>query len=474
MADDQLRLAREIRRNAEGVGHDPAMVIAEIQRRGGVSLLRAHRLYHGMSTQDVAERLGADRTSIGRWETGKECHSRGHIDGLCRLYRTGPVELGLLTDYSTIPGDSGQQRPRGEGIILAKTDEKGARDDEDMKRRALLAGLVAAPALDTLEEVRRRAQKSLASTTVTTADIDGWEQAAESYGTRVLTSPPIPFLEDLGADFAEIAAHMQHRQPTQVQQDLAHAAARFAGLIAGTFCGLGENRLARHWWTTAQTLAEESGDSTVRGWVLGEKAVHGLYQGHPFAGVVRLARQAQHLTAQPRAETARAVAAEAQALAREGRRRDAAGVVQRTLEPLFARLPRRVTSDHSIYGWPEFRLGFVRSYVYTVTGQTRLARQAQTEALPLYPAGHYGSSTNIRLHQAAVLVHEGDPDHGTRYATDILTSLPKQHRINSVLATADMVLDAVPDRARTLPAVTDLRELLATDRRSRAGRGAAP
>ena len=100
------RCASLLRREAPQRGWTLAQLTDEIWRHCGCSRLRAHRLARGwtldqlvgamVATTGVGERLVPSR--ISRWERGAEEPSTGYRDALCRVYQTGPVDLGLAQD----------------------------------------------------------------------------------------------------------------------------------------------------------------------------------------------------------------------------------------------------------------------------------------------------------------------------------------------------------------------------------------
>ena len=68
----------------------------------------------------------------------------------------------------------------------------------------------------------------------------------------------------------------------------------------------------------------------------------------------------------------------------------------------------------------------------------------------------------VQLHRAMCIVAAGDPSEGARHTVRTLRALPGYFRDNAVIRrTAVLVLGAVPERARALPAVAEARELLA-------------
>ncbi|MEU4341708.1 hypothetical protein AB0H00_10610 [Nocardia sp. NPDC023852] len=124
-----------------------------------------------------------------------------------------------------------------------------------------------------------------------------------------------------------------------------------------------------------------------------------------------------------------------------------------------------MTNDHGWHCWayPEERVRFAESFVYSHLGDSRRAEQAQLAALDLYPPHSRRGPVQIELQRALCLVRSGDPSQGTRYATMTLDGLPTEHRTRFVMGLGEQVLAAVRSDQRRTPAVRELHELLRDD-----------
>src|SRR5579862_3033781 len=58
-------------------------------------LLRQERVSRGWSQADVAEKIGSDPKTVGRWERGLTSPGPYLCQQLCQLYGKTPLELGL-------------------------------------------------------------------------------------------------------------------------------------------------------------------------------------------------------------------------------------------------------------------------------------------------------------------------------------------------------------------------------------------
>src|SRR5262249_60116467 len=71
------------------------------------------------------------------------------------------------------------------------------------------------------------------------------------------------------------------RQPLEFSERLCRLAGRLAGLIGMIMINAGDQRLARSFFRTARTAADETGDRHLRAWVAVREALVPLYYGDP-------------------------------------------------------------------------------------------------------------------------------------------------------------------------------------------------
>ncbi|MFC6934952.1 hypothetical protein ACFQHO_34555 [Actinomadura yumaensis] len=266
----------------------------------------------------------------------------------------------------------------------------------------------------------------------------------------------------LATDFAAMAPHLAKRQPDQVRQDLAHAAASHALLVAGKCVDLGNRRESRRWWTKTRALSDESGDRLLASWVRSREALY--RRGDPtedLGNVLTVAQQARRLAGtRPSAPLVAALTAEAQTLALMGRHDSATTTLQQA-ESVFGRLSA-FTVDHPRFrSWSqrEDGLWFDKSLIYTLAGDVQRATEAQ-DAVLRQPSAEALTRTSIRLHRAALHVRS-DPSEGIAEAVRIIDELPAEHRRTRYLSEARIVLDKAPEDARALPAARELHALTA-------------
>ncbi len=342
------------------------------------------------------------------------------------------------------------------GTVVATPIPQG--DDEVKNRRELFQDTAAlgtavtiGPVLAALTHAWQASEPKLPGATVSQAMIDDWEDAAFVHAQRARVHPPVAVLNSMAADFADMAPHLAAQQPDTVRQDLAHAAAPHAMLIAGKLVDLGDRREARRWWTRTRSLADSSGDPLLASWVRSREALyrHGDPTEH-LPSVLAIAQDARRLAGESASAPAvSALCAEAQTLALMGRSGQAVATLRRA-EHLFDALP----DGHTLpAGGDASGLWFDKSLIYSLAGDVRQATQAQEVLLR---GADQLRDVLVQLHRATLHAHS-DPAAIAR-AVEIVDAIPQQARRTRYLTAARMVLMVAPESSEQLPAA---RELLA-------------
>jgi transcriptional regulator with XRE-family HTH domain len=432
-----------------------------IVRHCGHHRLRAHRLARGWSlvhlidemvtVAGIGQRLVASRVS--RWERGQERPSRPYLDALCRVYGTGPVDLGFGADYSDHQGATIHGEPR---IDCGTADEARWPRPVPANNRAASAGSrVAEQRADT---VRRRMDEALSGSTLSDSTVAHKESVAAQYGRIYKTQPPAVFLNNILDDLEDVQVLTDRKLPAGQRRDLCTVTARLAGLVSMTMVNVGKYRQSREWVHTARLAADEAGDPALRAWVATRGAVASLNLGDPQAAVVA-AREAELLTRhhpQPITAMAWAILARAAACMAQS---DASRRALRQAESLFGTV--ETATDNSAYAFTAGQLHFYRSHALTTLGESRAAWQAQDDAIAAFGPGERLDPTLVHLDRALCMVHDGDIAQGADYASTVLQQLPTEYRPVIVLNRAHAVADAIPAGRRAAPIVRALHEVLA-------------
>lgn len=436
-------------------------LVDEIHSCCHVSRLRAHRLARGLSLEaavteyrrmctgdPAAPKLDVDKLS--QYEVGAVSPKAVIVDLLCRMYRTDAQGLGLAGDYRP-KAQRGQQ-----SVVVIR-----GRDSAQSGGASLMTETPgqATSALDQLlDDARRSVDRTLASASISSAQIDLLDEQILYLRQQYLYTPPEPMLALLLAELREVQELAAERQPAAVQGRLSEMTAMLATLIADALMKLGVLRQSRAWYATARAAADDSGNIELRARVRAQAAMLPYYYG-PVDVAITLAREARLLLHnRPCATGALAAAAEARALARIGDIEGAHHAI-RTAQSFF---------DHAADGegeeafaFPERRLLLYLSGAYTHLRRSGQARSVQRQALALYPDRTGIDPALLRLEEAICLAQDHSPTEACELAQAAYLGAPEPHRTPILGARARHVIAALPPAARSGAAARDLGEILA-------------
>lgn len=444
--------------NDEGV--DAMVDHAATARRAVGARIRQARLARRWSQSQLARALTQatggcvmDAHYVSRWERGER--KPGYewqpvIESVLDLdldqiaLEATPSEPGPLTALMPPP-----QVIRQPASCLADSQP----EDDDMRRRTLLAsagGAMLSGVIDALEPVRRQVDAVLAGP-VTEDDAMEWGRAAERHSRLVGRFPIEQVLPGILADLSEISRHVEIA-PDSLRPRLQGCSARLTGLSAVSLAGAGYWADAERYWRLAERAARLSGDQLVRSLVASDRAVFSIYiPGSSPAEILRLADDALSWTRGSISKgLAGALAARAQILSLVGDRTGAYSELGE-LENVFERLDG---------AWPEARVHHVRSFVYSHVGTVRESLAAQDHALASYPHPSSPGSVQIHMHRARSIIASGDISYGVQHIATMMNQVESSFRHGYVGTSAEFALDALPDKAKLLPEVRDVRALI--------------
>ena len=358
-----------------------------------------------------------------------------------------------------------------EALILA---DAGPEDDDDVLRRMLLR-LIADPtaAVDgqffgAVDRIRRRMDDALVRGTVSAIMLDEWEEATVGYGKQYMTVPPLRLLCDVLLDFGDVRRMSERRQPLEFSERLCRLAGRLAGLIGMIMINVGDQRLARSFFRTARTAADETGDRHLRAWVAVREALVPLYYGDP-AEASALARAGAGLAGRnPCVAGVMAPVLEARALAWAAARREDASTgpalsrVRTLLAPAheaLSRLPAAEQGD-TAFGYTERQLLFHEGDTLVMLGDHEGAEKAFTWSLDLYAPDEILDRSLISLGLARCRLEADEPGEALRLALDTLLAVPREHRSEIMLRSARLLADTVAVRHGEQRAVREYRQAL--------------
>ena len=357
--------------------------------------------------------------------------------------------------------------------------------DDDMVRRTLLRLMAdpGAPAdgrfFGAVERIRRRLDEALLGSTVSVAMLDHWEGMTGEYGRQYMTVPPMRLLCDVLLDLGDVRRMCEQRQPLEFVERLCRLAARLAGLAGMTMIDVGDHRVARSFFSTARTAADETGDRHLRAWVAVRESLVPLYYGDPAQAAAAARASADLAGHQPCVAGVMAPVVEARALARLARARAGGGVpgtvggrggaggaeVRRASAALdqaheaLERLPEEDRRD-TVFGYTERQLLFHQGDALVTLGDCRGADDAFGQAMRLYAPAEFLDRSLVTLGRARCRLEAGEPEEALRLSRDTLLGLPSQHRPGIVLRAARSLGEAVAAKHGDFPAVRDYREVL--------------
>jgi len=426
-----------------------------------------------LSTREFADQVKVKFRTVERWE------SQGSAAGMQpptqRIFEQMRADLlpwekerfeRFLTEHLSKENKPPCLESTGEyaSTLALESNEKGER----MQRRVMLEALSTlalgpGPALATLEALRQGLE--LAVGVGSERSIAEWDAVAHGYSCEFFATPATEIVGDVAADLHVLMRMIDARTSDSVGRDLSRSAAQLSVILAMGLSDLGQSRAARRWWSTARHAAASSTDAATRMWVHDWEAINGLNEKRPLSTITDLIDEGIAFGSTNCSGRAGLLAARAQALAVQGRPREALEAL-RAVEASTDTMPSAILADAgSMHGWPEFRLLHTASYVQTHlamtdTNHVNAAMAAQDAAIKMYPAELRVELAWLEMHRATCLVLKGDLDDGVRYALTTLDELPAGLHGAALRQIASNVVEAVPPVERTRSVVRELQQRL--------------
>jgi tetratricopeptide (TPR) repeat protein len=495
----EVATARLIRARELASGAQPADIAALIATECGTSKIRAYRLALGIALADVVAQVRARYEADGRqvprfsetllsaYESGQKRPGPEYLHYLCAAYRADPADLGL--EGACLCGESHRRPPSSAtgppmsqpapllaAVPAATTDADPADvDDDDQLRRMLIRQMTDVGCrmdgrfLGAVDRIRRRMDEALLGGTTSAAMLDTWEHAAAGYGRQYMTVPPLRLLCDVLLDLGDVRRMCEERQPLEFSERLCRLACQLSGLAGISMLDIGDHRLARSFFLTARTAADETGNRQLRAWVAAREAFVPLYYGDP-AEAAALASSAIDLAGRHLCAAAvMAPVIEARAQARlvqvTGRgRRAALNRARATLDraaDAVTDLPADLAGD-TAFGYTERQLYFHMGDTLVALGDWQAANRAFSQAAQLYPAAEVLDCALVVLGHARCLLESDEPEQALALARDTVLGLPPEHRTEVVQKVARSLGQAAGLRYPCLPALAEFRDALTT------------
>jgi tetratricopeptide (TPR) repeat protein len=356
---------------------------------------------------------------------------------------------------------------------LTEPEPADGHEDDDELRRVLIRQMtentcrVDSRFLGAVDRIRRRVEDALLGGTVSAAMIDTWEQSTVGYGRQYMTVPSLRLLCDVLLDLGDVRRMCEERQPLEFSERLCRLACQLAGLAGISMLDIGDHRLARSFFRTARTAADETGDRQLRAWVAAREALVPLYYGDP-AEAAALASSATDLAGRHLCVAGvMAPVTEARARARLAAdscrgRRAALSRARATLDraaDAFADLRPEQVSDPAL-GYTERQLYFHTGDTLVLLGDWQAASRAFSQAAQLYPAAEVLDCALVTLGHARCLLESDEPVQALALARDTVLGLPPEHRTDVILQAARALGQAAGLRHQCLPALAEYRDAL--------------
>ncbi|MFF5210660.1 XRE family transcriptional regulator [Streptosporangium sp. NPDC000396] len=482
----ETELARQIRARGLAAGRGSAQIAEEIYDRCGpqfgTTRIKGHRLAHGVALADVIEQIralferdgksapGIGETLLSAYESGLKRPGPEYLHYLCSAYRVEPISLGYDGPcicghghkmQGVVRGDLQDGRPDTspgprEPLIEqigGDSSADGGEEDENVLRRTLLQLLAGSSvALDgqvlgSVENIRRRMDETLVSATVSPAMLDQWEEATIGFGRQYMNTPPLRLLCDVLLEFSAVRKAMERRQPVDLQERLCRMAAQLAGLSGMIMVNLGDHRMARSFFRTGRTAADDTGDRALRAWVIAREALVPLYYGDPREAL-NLARKSRDLAGQtPCAAQAMAPVFEARALAMlsGAGKKDVVDQAKRALSRARAAFSQMTAADQedATFGYTERQLYFHQGDALVRLGQAMEADLILEQALTKYGPADWLDPTIIKFDRAKCKLLEGEVEEALEIAKTALMGLGEGCRPDILMQRAYEVAKAV-------------------------------
>ncbi|MCO6003765.1 hypothetical protein NE236_02125 [Actinoallomurus purpureus] len=362
----------------------------------GHSLLKCHRLANGwtalkavdefnaMCERNKLKRRGLTERSWRQWEAGDR-PDRDYEDRLCRLFETGPVQLGFARDYSREENQStlfaGTQVLSDPAKVLWHSTGDGL---DGRVMYGLVAGrseeeFIMAAARDSAQFGQKAERTNVGPHTLNQFEAD-IRRIVTTYPNRPVSPTFLEVLELRNRAFELI----EGRQFPNQSRDLYLIAGTLCGILANASFDLGYLDAAETQARTAYLCAELAASNWLRVWIRGMQCLI-AYWDDRFADAIDLASSVRDLTPESGSAAIRLACIEARAHARLQNAEGTDAALQR------AEATRdEVRRDDEFGGMLAFPLAKQLLYVSTCSvwladeHRYRGARERAAEAIALY------------------------------------------------------------------------------------------
>lgn len=405
----------------------------------------------------AADELNVNFSHLAKWERGERPVPPDMVHKIDRVYAAGGVLIALhnlMTRHDALLAVS----ELGYSPSGTFKDDPPLYEDGDMERRALLHLLAALGSgssvpVGALDTIFSRTEHALGGRDG--ADLEEWEESVFEYGFLYVTRPPGSLIGGAAADFVEISRLLSTSHTPSTRTGLLRISAQLAALLGMEFSDIGEKSASLRSWKLARKAADASKDRDLQVWVRAREATFAFWSGRPRPIVSRLVDDAiQIADGAPSTSLARAFSARAFVAASTGdteTTRTALGDLDRVYEVI-----PNGRQESPLWSFPERRMHWSRAYPSALIGDTAQVSNAIERALSLCPVDFHGDIADLKLIQALGLAHDGDVSTSLDIATTVAEGCYFTASRRRILG---QIVDALPEKARALPAARELRAL---------------
>jgi transcriptional regulator with XRE-family HTH domain len=274
-----------------------------VMRRKRVLLVRARKAA-GFTQEELAYRLGVDRSTIGRWESGE----------------TEPLpwlrpKLANLLDIT---------RARLDELLAVETETDPY--DAEVSEEAL--------------ELARR----VAASDVSTETLSRLEDIIDELAIKYPKTPPQELLGPVRRHVSYVMRLLEARKTLDEHRRLLVVGGWLSLIAATLYIDLEQQTTANSWLATATSLAQQTGQSDLDAWRYETEAWQVLTDGD-YHRAVELSQAAQRLAPRGSSVAIQATAQEGRAWARLGKAKETYDALNR-VERFISRMARPETPEH--------------------------------------------------------------------------------------------------------------------------------
>lgn len=363
--------------------------------------------FHDMCDREGLRRRGLTERSWREWEAGSR-PDRDYTDLLCRLFETGPVQLGFARDYTPADG-----------------------------RPLLSVDPVAAVARETSEHAERAEASEIGSAT-----LERLRTEMVWVCRRYVFDAPLPLFVEMRQLQERARAALERRIHPPQAIELYFLIGALSGLMANASMDMGRRAPADQLARAAFTYAGIAGHTSLMGWARGMQASVALWDRRYGDAVEYAEDGVTHLPAGSGA--ARLHMLRARALAMLGREQEAVEALRAADEARHRAGPGESRDElHDEVGG-EFAFPPAKQHYYAAVARLHLrhipeAIEEGHRALALYAEddGHhrsYGCEAMTRAHLVVAHLEDGDEE-SARAVLEPLLALPPDRRIGHLATT---------------------------------------